>query len=408
MKVLAASILDTVERFLHPGYISAQPSSSWPQVERDILPADAYPAQVVPDLRLDVAESLRLQGEQLAAAAVNGDPTGALAAGASAPQWSALLLGALCATGALAGYHLLASSNRTRPKGRRWRWALASGVAASLAVMAACGSYPADDMQNPPGSPTAEVPSPEATGDSPAPPAPEEPVATPEPVATGEPVATPEPAPPPEPPWAGVELREYENPEQATQVILYGLIGNALLHYPLALDSLARLNGSISLPTATPTAGQAYALQTYGIDGWGNELRIDEDTTAYVVRSAGWDETFDTEDDLVLRVSRNPAKLPEAAMATPNAWYVVEPQDDLYVLFFHASVPGLGCDPAGAVCYVTTVPNEATAAQVSGSSQFGLFTMADLPSAAATIQTRYDEMATVVTYKPLVLEVFGV
>jgi hypothetical protein len=427
MKVLGASILDTVERFLHPGYISAQPTSAWPRVEREILSPEAYPAQAAPDLQLDVAEALRLQGEQLAAAAVSGDPTGVLAAGASGPSWCALVLGALCVTGVAAAYHL-ASRNPTRPKGRQWRWALASGVAATLALAAACGSYHADEPHSPLGSPTAEPASPESADDTAAaepaspesagdteaaePASPESTADSATPPAPEAQVGTVEPTPPPEPPWAGVELREYENPEQATQVILYGLIGNALIHRSSSLDSLAWLTGTISLPTPTPTAGQAYALQTFGLDGWGNELRIDADTSYHVVRSAGVDETFDTEDDLVLRVPHYSAiglNGPAPAMATPSAWYVVETQNAPYVLFYHPPVPVADvCDYAHACCYITTVRNEATAAMVSGSSQFGLFTMADLPLAAQNIQTRYDEIAAQVTYKPLVLEVFGV
>ncbi len=60
MKILASSIQQVADTFLHAGYISAYPRT---------LYAYNY-GNTTPKLELDVAESLRLQGETLATAAV--------------------------------------------------------------------------------------------------------------------------------------------------------------------------------------------------------------------------------------------------------------------------------------------------------------------------------------------------
>ncbi len=402
MQVVAASVLDTVGRFLHSGYVSAYPPT---QVSRDILTPEAYPVGAVPELQLDVAEALRLQGEQLAAVVSSGDTTMALAAVAGGTPWGTLLAGALCASGLVVGHRLLSRQDplATRWRARPWHWALASSVATTLALVVACGDYGDGGGQG--SAPPAEASPAEVAPATDATPA-EGSVVTP---VDAEPAPVePEPVPVvPDPPWVGVELRSYQNPEAATQVILHGLIGNAIRHR-YAVGTLADLARDIALPASTLTEGEAYALKTYAFDGWGRELALVQENNTFTVTSSGEDGVLATEDDLVLHVpTASLSSSSGEAMVAPTAWYVVEPQQTPCVLFFHPPIPDTQLLSGSMIEYVNHVPNEALAAEVTGGGGFGLFTIEQLPAAAPDLQARYDAMAAAVAYKPLLLEVFG-
>lgn len=114
-----------------------------------------------------------------------------------------------------------------------------------------------------------------------------------------------------EAPWKDVAIQEYVNPEAATQAILYGIVADGLANTDRTVHSLADIQYEVALPTAHPTEGMQYALQTYGLDGWGKELRLEsvgaEDTAeeiddAWIVTSAGADGAFDTDDDIAISV----------------------------------------------------------------------------------------------------------
>jgi len=399
MQVVAASVLDTVGRFLHSGYVSAYP----PQyVDSDILTPDRYPAGAVPSLQLDVAEALRLQGEQLAAVVSSGDTTVALAAAAGGTPWGALLAGALCASGLVIGRSLLSRHDPSAriSRARLWHWALASSVATTLALAVACGDYVDDGRQQPAAPPPTpvDVPSTEAA------PAPE---ATPAESAAVTPIETEAVPVEPDPPWVGVEPRSYQHPEAATQVILHGLIGNAIRHR-YSVSTLADLARDIALPASTLTEGEAYALKTYAFDGWGRELQLAQENNTFTVTSSGEDGVVGTDDDLVLCVPVPSLSSSSAVpMVAPAAWYVVEPQDTPYAVFFHPPVPATYRPSGSPIAYVYHVPNEELAVEVTGGASFGLFTMEQLPAEAPEIQARYEAVAASVAYRPLLLEVFG-
>lgn len=57
-------------------------------------------------------------------------------------------------------------------------------------------------------------------------------------------------------------------------------------------------------PAAKLTKGQAYALKTYGIDGWGRPFKLGVVSGAYTVRSAGADGSFGTSDDLKVKIKK--------------------------------------------------------------------------------------------------------
>lgn len=419
MKILAASLLDSVEQFLHAGYISSQPTSSWPVTELEVLTTDSYPAKQLPQLSLDVAESLRLQGEQLAAAAME---TGL--AGASGAQWSVAALGVV----GIALYHVLGRDSAK--VGRAKRSALAAGAMSALVLALACNDDAGPSQPQTPAAPTTSTTSPGTEPTSTTPTTTDttttgtaEPTGTASTIRTGtsptsEPTTTPVSpvstapvqAPTPRSPWEGVTLRKYANPEQATRVILHGLIGNALIFSGSAVESLASLRNYVELPTQNPTEGEAYALTTYGLDGWGKEFRLRSGTDDNEVTSAGADGLFATTDDLTLKVPFADATLPDRddrEMPVRSAWYVSSAEQSPYVLFQHVAETGriCGSDPP---CYTYIVPNASVANSITGGKQFGAFSMAELPAPANTeVAARYRNVADKTAYTPLILEVFG-
>lgn len=65
------------------------------------------------------------------------------------------------------------------------------------------------------------------------------------------------------------------------------------------VGSLAELADSVALPVDEPSDAMAYVLETYGLDGWGNEMTLEvPDEDHYDVISAGPDGEPDTEDDV--------------------------------------------------------------------------------------------------------------
>ncbi|MBT3224606.1 MAG: hypothetical protein HN348_36525, partial [Proteobacteria bacterium] len=106
------------------------------------------------------------------------------------------------------------------------------------------------------------------------------------------------------PPWEAAALEEYQHPEDATKVLLYGLIADGLASGEGRVDALADIQHEVGFPTTKPTRGMSYALSSYGIDGWGKEFRFKSHGESFEVTSAGADGRFDTPDDLSLAVRR--------------------------------------------------------------------------------------------------------
>jgi len=328
MKVLAASIVQTAERFLHPGYISANPRP---------LEAYAYP-DATPALQLDLAEALRLEGEALASAAPAGKAEAASAAVATAGLWPSVLWGLLAAALALAAWYLLREPDR-----RRWQvLPPAAALLAGLFVVGAC----TDD---------------------------------PEPLPT-------------HPPWEGVTLRAYANPEQATLALMHGVIADGIANVGQPIETLPNIQYEVGLPTRQLTEGQTYALQTYGIDGWGQEMRLAGGPSGYQVTSAGPDGVFDTDDDLSMTVAQNND---ENWDMTPRAWFIAE-HEGQKVLLFHRWTGEL-----------FRYADQSLANSVTGSGLFDALAMAALePNQVATVTAAYDAVAQDVDHAPLVLQVF--
>jgi len=99
-------------------------------------------------------------------------------------------------------------------------------------------------------------------------------------------------------PWKDVELKEYVDPERATLALLHGIIADGIINIGQPVKSLANIQNEVGLPVRNPTEGEAYALKTYGIDGWGHPFRLRREGEKYHVASAGRDGEFDTGDDI--------------------------------------------------------------------------------------------------------------
>lgn len=104
------------------------------------------------------------------------------------------------------------------------------------------------------------------------------------------------------PPWLDVPVQEYKDPEAATQVLLHGLVVNALGGCPYDVETLAAIQGEVAFPIPAEefTPGMAYAVKTYGRDGWGRDFSFEPlGDGRYRIASAGADGVFGTKDDIV-------------------------------------------------------------------------------------------------------------
>jgi len=333
MKILAGSIVEATTSFLHAGYISAYP--------RPLDPYQYPIGQASPSLQLDLTEALRLKGEALAGAAGAGDSGGAVAAYLSAlSEHTAVLVGLCCFVVALAAGYLLGS----RSKGRR----SAGPVLAAASVLCVLGAACDDEL---------------------------------------EPLPT-------HPPWEGVTLQEYEHPELATQALLYGIIADGIVNVGQPIDILPNIQNEVGLPKGKLTSGEAYALQTYGIDGWGRELRLTRPAeNTWTVTSAGADGSFDTDDDLSLSVSQ----CNDEDWDSQRRAFFITKNGAEHAVAFHRWTGEL-----------FEYRNGGLAEGITGSVLFDVFTQADLDAdqKAAAVAAAYDEVAAGLDHEPLILQVF--
>ncbi len=124
----------------------------------------------------------------------------------------------------------------------------------------------------------------------------------------------------------------YAHPQQATQVILYGLIADALVNYAGRAHSLTYVHSEIAFPTARPTPGMRQARRYYLYDGWRRRFRFRRTGQTYTVTSAGADGRFGTRDDLVCNVTRaNNGDWD----STRVAFFVHKSAAGAYHVFFH-------------------------------------------------------------------------
>jgi len=98
--------------------------------------------------------------------------------------------------------------------------------------------------------------------------------------------------------WEGVPIQEYADPEQATLAIVYALVAEGLRSISDSVSTLVQIKNEVGLPKKNLTQGERYAIQTYGLDGWGTPFELHGNSEeGYTLMSAGPDKIFSTEDD---------------------------------------------------------------------------------------------------------------
>jgi hypothetical protein len=110
------------------------------------------------------------------------------------------------------------------------------------------------------------------------------------------------------PPWEDVPIKEYKDPQAATEAILHALVANALLGVSVEVESLAAIQEEVAFPVAATeyTPGMTYAQKTYGRDGWGREFSFEPlGDLRYRITSSGPDGLSGTKDDIVLVTPKN-------------------------------------------------------------------------------------------------------
>jgi hypothetical protein len=336
MKIIAASIAKVTEAadtFLHAGYISAYPRP---------LNEYSYP-DTAPVEQLDVVQALQLKGETLASGSTLPDSASPhLLAG----DLTTVALVAAAAFGLLAVLYLLRHHLRhlggallpTRPA-----WGAATVMAAlALVLLVRCGG--------------------------------EDPLPT-------------------EPPWKGVKLEQYKDPQAATKVLLHGIIAEAIGSMDREISILPNIQNETRLPAAKLTSGQAYALKTYGIDGWGRPFRLDGSDSAYTVTSAGADGSFGTSDDLKVKIDKCDD---QSWDMRKRAFFLRQDGAGALVVLFHRWT-GTHFE------YL----NPTKAQQLTGGETFDLFAAKDLPKdKLASARQAYQQVAGSASHTPMVLQVF--
>ena len=253
MKLINASIVESVDNFLHAGYISAYPRPLEPSAYP--IGGDISNAQKVVELNVQSALQLGESANNSEAAVSAGSLIGNFGS-------SELLFCALAAIGLLALYYFAK------------KWGYMPSLRPALSMTAVCAFL----------------------------------LATPN-CDDGSGVALPT-----DPPWEGEQTQSYAHPEDATLVILHGIIRPAIANIGQRVDTLANIQDEVALPQKTMTEGERYALKMYGLDGFGNPFSLvskeknDSDGQGYwqySVTSLGADGIKGTKDDISATFSQN-------------------------------------------------------------------------------------------------------
>ncbi len=136
-------------------------------------------------------------------------------------------------------------------------------------------------------------------------------------------------------PWTDVAVRQYADPEEATKVLLHGLIVSGLNGCPFEVQQLAAIQDEIAfpMPPGEWSSGMAYAAQTYGRDGWGREFSFEPlERGSYRIASAGADGAFGTRDDIVVTTAQQESNDWEQLVSN---LYLRQVDDDKHVILLH-------------------------------------------------------------------------
>jgi hypothetical protein len=393
MKILAGSLEQAASAFLHAGYISAY-SRPLNAFQHETLQAylsgedlrvysaetDSYVVKSVePLLTLNMTAALRLEGEDLTDAPQSPPPAQEATPIGVAPAsigggagWDLPLSGIALFVGAMV---IIYSLRELRRRGRLPRWIPIVAVIALVVIsvpvlLGVARALPPKPLLLPPDTPA---------------------------------------------PWTDVSVQAYADPDSATLAIMYGIVAEALSCVPAPVAHLAQLQNEVGIPSASLTEGQRYALQAYGLDGWGKPLRlesqgIDELVLAngrlgdssyslgreahfYRLSSAGPDGVFESDDDIVLKID----------VATEHMWDSMQRtfyfcrDGEAPVLMYHRW--------AGRMFHYH---DRERARRLTGTDLFDTLAMGQrhaLPGAKAhdPIASTYDTIAAGLPYDPIVL-----
>jgi hypothetical protein len=341
MRLFGASIVETVDSFLHVGYMSAYPRP---------LEPDAYPigsgdsASAAIAHELDMVEALRL-GEPADAGDLLDASVGVVTGGGGHEM---LLLWALTLTGLAALLYLM----RRYTSDQRLRLA----PIAALAFLTMLLSIPhcKDDKS----------------------------------------LLFDDENLPSDAPWEGEVIRSYVHPEEATVALLNGIVAPALANIGQKVASLANIQEEVALPVRTLSEGQAYALKTYGIDGFGNLMRLEKDVDekSYTVTSAGRDGVHGTDDDISVKVAQNVND--SWGWAAQPAYYLVNHDGQVQVLYHRWKHEMFDYN------------DKALAEEITGSVKYDVLVRLNAAQQTA-IDTSYSSIAAKADGAPLVLQVFS-
>ena len=364
MKIISANVTNVVSNFLHAGYGS---KSSIP--ERFSI--RHYPNKS-PDLELEVAESLRLQGENLLGnvGPVDGQPlTNEMVSPlfSTSMEWTTALLACVTVFALIGIYYLM----------RDWvRIGSPRLVSALTVVCVAMGVFFITTTNFSTATADDEVPQQDG-------------------------------------------LQKYVHPRDATLVIMHGILADPLINNENKIKSLSKLRKSVALPVADLTEGESYALKNFTREGWGNEFKLmrkkikrkvevevdrhkrDRKTRVrwknrpkkltkyrYTVISAGEDGEFNTPDDLTMVVKQT------TNLRWPRerwAFFVTEKENKKMVLLYYRW-PG---DEFRA-------RNPKDSRKLTGGKKFDLLAISKLPE----FETSYSDLKETLQYRPLVLQLF--
>jgi hypothetical protein len=366
MKLISASLVEQIDSFLHAGYISAYPRA----LEPGAYPLGSSSMGGTEKLthQIDMVQALTL-GEPATDAGTNG--LDAYMSLINSGDSHGLVIGILAITGISALLYLINRDFRDiRPKLAR----VVTPIALAAMFLSVTHCKDIDPTTDP--APTTSLPS-----------------------ASGLPTS---------PPWEGVSKKSYVHPEQATLAILHGIIVPAIANIgeSYTVDKLANLKNEVAVPMKNPSEGVAYALKTYGIDGYGNEFKFEYSPSSvvgyvgpkeYKVTSAGADGALDTADDIVASVSQTTNSY--WGHSVQHAYYLVARGDQVDLLFHRWNGK------------MFKYHNEALAKEITGSTLFDVMTVVKdgyglSESQGTAIKDAFATESEKVDHTPVVLQVF--
>jgi len=104
-------------------------------------------------------------------------------------------------------------------------------------------------------------------------------------------------------PWEDIIPEDVADPDVYTTALLHSVVKEGISAHHFedgTVDNLEAIAGHVALPVDQMSEDVQYVLDTYGLDGWGNEMELSiPEEDHYALTSAGADGEFDTDDDLV-------------------------------------------------------------------------------------------------------------